>query len=188
MIPDLATGLASLSSGAGILALLGLICIWAWTLIIVTALNLREAKGAGGGTAELMREHEGFCRRLATSDLSARVRRRLLEARTLAALRAVAGSVPTVLVLASLAPLLGLLGTVEGMIETFRALAEQGNASNAALTSGVSQALVTTQGGLLVAIPSLLAGGLLHRKARKLNNRLRLTALRAEAPEGEATP
>jgi len=96
----------------------------------------------------------------------------------------VAGHVPSILVLASLAPLLGLLGTVEGMIGTFQALAAQGASGSEALTSGISKALVTTQGGLLVAIPSLLAGGVLRRKAQKLRDRLRADALRADITQG----
>ena len=52
------------------------------------------------------------------------------------------------------APLLGLLGTVWGVMETFGGVAEAGSASLAAMAPGVSAALITTVTGLLVAIPA----------------------------------
>ncbi len=58
---------------------------------------------------------------------------------------------------ANVAPLLGFFGTVSGMIRSFDALAEQGLSNPAAVASGISEALVTTAGGLLVAIPTQLA-------------------------------
>lgn len=59
-------------------------------------------------------------------------------------------------VIAAVSPLLGLLGTVTGMIRAFREVAIQGLGSGQALAPGIYQALVTTAGGLLVAIPALL--------------------------------
>ncbi|HET6203540.1 MAG TPA: MotA/TolQ/ExbB proton channel family protein [Planctomycetota bacterium] len=60
-------------------------------------------------------------------------------------------------VITSVAPLLGLLGTVQGMIQVFDVVAQQGALGNASLLSGgISTALVTTFAGLTVAIPSLL--------------------------------
>lgn len=58
---------------------------------------------------------------------------------------------------ANVAPLLGFYGTVSGMIRSFEALAEQGLSNPAAVASGISEALVTTAAGLLVAIPVQLA-------------------------------
>ncbi len=58
---------------------------------------------------------------------------------------------------ANVAPLLGFFGTVSGMIRSFDALAEQGLSNPAAVASGISEALVTTAAGLLVAIPTQLA-------------------------------
>ncbi len=52
-------------------------------------------------------------------------------------------------------PFLGLLGTVWGVMSTFGHIAQQGNASMAAMAPGVSAALITTVAGLLVAIPSM---------------------------------
>lgn len=58
--------------------------------------------------------------------------------------------------IASITPLLGLLGTVFGMIDVFSVLSEQGVGSGKALSGGIAVALVTTASGLCVAIPSVL--------------------------------
>jgi len=59
-------------------------------------------------------------------------------------------------IIAAVAPLLGLLGTVTGMIQAFREVALQGLGSGKALAPGIYKALVTTAAGLLIAIPALL--------------------------------
>lgn len=66
-----------------------------------------------------------------------------------------------ILVIASVAPLLGLLGTVTGMISTFDIITEFGTGDPKLLSSGISVALVTTELGLIVAIPTLMCGSLL---------------------------
>lgn len=66
------------------------------------------------------------------------------------------------------APFLGLLGTVWGVMSTFGHIAQQGNASMAAMAPGVSAALVTTVAGLLVAIPSMFGYNWLVHNLRVL--------------------
>ncbi|MDB4345876.1 MotA/TolQ/ExbB proton channel family protein [bacterium] len=68
---------------------------------------------------------------------------------------------------AAAAPLLGLLGTVIGMINTFKLITVFGTGDASNLASGISQALVTTKLGLIVAIPALIFHGLLSRMARQ---------------------
>jgi len=80
-------------------------------------------------------------------------------------------------VLASVAPLLGLLGTVIGMVETFDVLAVFGTGNVKGLAGGISVALITTQSGLLVAIPGLLLSGYLYRQAARLEMRLEEIAM-----------
>lgn len=59
--------------------------------------------------------------------------------------------------IASVSPLLGLLGTVFGMIEVFNQIVLQGSGNPGALAGGISVALITTAAGLCVAIPAMLA-------------------------------
>lgn len=75
-------------------------------------------------------------------------------------------------VLAAVAPLLGLLGTVTGMIATFDVLAVFGTGNAKAMAGGISQALITTQTGLIVAIPGLYMKGFLERRARIAGQRI----------------
>jgi biopolymer transport protein ExbB len=59
--------------------------------------------------------------------------------------------------IAAISPLLGLLGTVTGMIRTFKAITVAGIGNPTAMAGGISEALITTAAGLLVAIPALVA-------------------------------
>lgn len=69
-------------------------------------------------------------------------------------------------VCASTAPLLGLLGTVTGMIHTFRLITVFGTGDASLLSSGISEALITTEVGLIIAIPALLCHAYLSRRVR----------------------
>ena len=70
-------------------------------------------------------------------------------------------------VCASAAPLLGLLGTVTGMIHTFKLITVFGTGDARMLSSGISEALITTEVGLMIAIPALLVHAYLSRRVRK---------------------
>lgn len=86
-------------------------------------------------------------------------------------------------VIGNIAPMVGLLGTVVGMILAFREVAEtQGAARAAELASGIYQALVTTVGGLLVAIPSLAAFAVFRNRVDGLVADVAFAAGRATAP------
>ena len=60
-------------------------------------------------------------------------------------------------VIASVSPMVGLLGTVSGMVKAFRTISEQGMGRPELLANNISEALVTTASGLMVAIPALIA-------------------------------
>ena len=83
-----------------------------------------------------------------------------------------------ILVLASVAPLLGLLGTVTGMISTFDIITVHGTGDPKLLSGGISEALVTTMLGLVVAIPLLLLGNLLSGWAGSIKDSMEQSALR----------
>ena len=70
--------------------------------------------------------------------------------------------------LAAVSPLLGLLGTVTGIIETFQSITLYGTGDPRVMSGGISQALVTTVMGLLVAIPLLLSHSFLSSKSNSL--------------------
>ncbi len=70
--------------------------------------------------------------------------------------------------IANLTPLLGLLGTVSGMIKTFNAISVQGIGNPAPLAGGIAEALITTATGLCIAIPTLVCYRFLKDKASSL--------------------
>lgn len=82
------------------------------------------------------------------------------------------------MVIAAVAPLLGLLGTVTGMISTFDVITEFGTGNPKLLSGGISEALITTELGLIVAIPTLLIGNLLGGWAAGLKSEVEQGALR----------
>jgi biopolymer transport protein ExbB len=84
----------------------------------------------------------------------------------------------TILVLAAAAPLLGLLGTVTGMISTFDIMAQFGTGNAKAMAAGISEALITTQTGLFIAVPGLFMGNFLRRRAENLSDKMQRFAIR----------
>jgi len=70
--------------------------------------------------------------------------------------------------IANLTPLLGLLGTVSGMIKTFNVISVQGVGNPAPLAGGIAEALITTAAGLSVAIPALVCYRIVKDKAESL--------------------
>ncbi|MCF6209537.1 MAG: MotA/TolQ/ExbB proton channel family protein [Gammaproteobacteria bacterium] len=76
----------------------------------------------------------------------------------------VEGSLATIAILASLLPMLGLLGTVTGMINVFEVIALHGSGKPDEMADGISQALLTTASGLIIAIPVIFLHHLLSRR------------------------
>jgi biopolymer transport protein ExbB len=79
---------------------------------------------------------------------------------------------PLVRVMAASAPLLGLLGTVSGLIHTFQVMTEYGNGNAVLLAHGISEALIATQSGLLLAIILILLGQRLEGRVAWLQNQV----------------
>lgn len=84
---------------------------------------------------------------------------------------------PFVAICASSAPLLGLLGTVTGIMNTFKLITVFGTGDVKTLSGGISEALITTEYGLIVAIPSLLLHALLSRKAKGMLDQMEKSAV-----------
>jgi len=76
--------------------------------------------------------------------------------------------VPVIFTISTVSPLLGLLGTILGMIKSFAAISEKGVGDPTVVSKGISEALITTATGLIVAIPSVLAYNFFRRRIEKI--------------------
>jgi biopolymer transport protein ExbB len=124
------------------------------------AAALEQTRGIAGAAGEMLTigvEHAKEKREI----LEELLFEKLLEVRP-----ALERFLPFLAITAAAAPLLGLLGTVTGMIKTFQLLTIFGTGDAKSLSSGISEALVTTELGLIVAIPALILHGALSRMAK----------------------
>jgi biopolymer transport protein ExbB len=91
--------------------------------------------------------------------------------------------------IAAISPLLGLLGTVTGMIKTFNTVTEQGIGDPSALAGGIGEALITTVGGLCVAIPALVGYRYLQGRVNELVVQMEKEAMRlVDTLEADSAP
>ncbi len=81
-------------------------------------------------------------------------------------------NLPVLEIIARVSPLLGLLGTVLGMVQMFESLHVGGSTSAQAVTGGIWKALFTTVAGLTVAIPAIIAHGILSGRIDKEEEKL----------------
>lgn len=79
--------------------------------------------------------------------------------------------------IAAITPLLGLLGTVVGMVNVFEAITSEGVGNPSVLAGGISEALITTAAGLIVAIPSLIGYRYLRGRVQSLVVRMEKEAI-----------
>ncbi|MEJ5272996.1 MAG: MotA/TolQ/ExbB proton channel family protein [Spirochaetota bacterium] len=107
-----------------------------------------------------------------SNQLSKDDRENLLEIESMKQERIINKFLPVLKILPNLATLLGLLGTVTGMIKNFMIVAQIGTGDPTALASGISEALITTATGLIIAIPTVFFYTLLDNKADNLEKRL----------------
>ncbi len=122
---------------------------------------VRRAQGIQGVSGEMLEtgvEHSGEKRGVLEELLFEKVLRVRPE---------IERFLPFLAITAAAAPLLGLLGTVIGMIKTFQLITIFGTGDAKSLSSGISEALVTTALGLIVAIPTLILHGALSRMAKR---------------------
>ena len=90
----------------------------------------------------------------------------ILYERILSAKPSLQRMLPFIALTAAAAPLLGLLGTVTGMINTFNMITVFGTGDPRMLSAGISEALITTKFGLVVAVPALICHAVVSRKAK----------------------
>ena len=177
-----------LRQGGWIMIPLVAVSVVMWTLIIdrlraFRALTAGDLDGRGavmavaGGDPAVVAEREGLRVRLVREFLAERsgragLDREILRECALRQRRRLNRGLTPIGVLAAVAPLLGLLGTVLGMVQTFDVIAVFGTGNARALAGGISVALITTQTGLLVAIPGMIMANRLGRRAEALRTSL----------------
>lgn len=191
MIRDLLTAIYQMGqyfeSGGIVMFPLAAISLVMWLLIIDRALYFRRLyrKNMSTHTAwEHISEnrmpdpayYQGAISVLVAEFISSRsgdpaLDRFILDETVLKINRSLDDHLATIGTLAAAAPLMGLLGTVIGMIVTFDVIAVFGTGNARAMAGGISEALITTQTGLLVAIPGMYMKGFLERRAHKLKQR-----------------
>ena len=153
-----------LELGGDILLLIIVIALLIWTLIFERLAYLRWVYPRQKDMAlQLWRERDNC------SEWYSRHLRNLLIARLNRGLKRNAGLART---LVKLCPLLGLLGTVLGMLEVFDAVAATGTNNPRSTASGVSKATVTTMAGMVVAIAGLLVTSVVSRRLSREGSRL----------------
>jgi biopolymer transport protein ExbB len=160
--------------------------LWMWALIIERLLYLRRMRKGDVSLKQAVRMVEGRYLPVSRDGMRARIVTRLLKQRTgegdldmnilhqciMEERRPLRRNVSVAAVLAAIAPLLGLLGTVVGMITTFNVISVFGTGNARAMAEGISEALITTQSGLLVAIPGLFMSNYLARRIAWLETSL----------------
>ncbi len=102
----------------------------------------------------------------------------VLYERMLAAKPVLESYLPFISLTAAAAPLLGLLGTVTGMISTFNLISLFGTGDPRTMSSGISEALITTEFGLIISIPALLLHAFLNRRVKGVLGSMEQTSMR----------
>lgn len=185
LLPDIVEiSLDYLEKGGKVMIPLVIVSVWMWFLIFRKLLEFyiykKQMAGgfdckekvnrgllfSGGWSKQIVEEFLRKC------SLEPEVDKKLLLTLAKRELAGVEKGVKTILVLASVAPLLGLLGTVSGMITTFDVISAFGTGNARALAAGISEALITTQTGLIIAIPGLFMGNFLNREVQAIYDRM----------------
>lgn len=117
-----------------------------------------------------VRDDDGVTRPLRASQVEAM--RLLLDAETTAERDALGSYIPSLAVIGSASPLIGLLGTVLGVIHSFLGVATKGSGNLAAIAPGVAEALVATAAALAVAIPAVFAYNIFAARLNRFDGEL----------------
>jgi len=175
---------------------------FAWTLIVGTWWRLksqetgsapwaeRVVKSVRAGdvpaAVEICRERTSLVGRFLFAGLAGREPRLYFADRHVAPVlrgeaTALGRFLPQIAVLGSSLPLLGLLGTILGMVETFGAITRHGTQEVGQLADGISQALITTQAGLVAALPVLVLHRYLASRVRRCMEMVQLYGKQVQA-------
>ncbi|MFT5314823.1 MAG: biopolymer transport protein ExbB [Candidatus Krumholzibacteriia bacterium] len=189
-----------LRQGGFVMVPLVIVSIVMWTLIIDRLRVFRDLKRRDVNAAQAVvmlneqkaKKTTGLCATLVNDFMAERagdasLDKDILRSCTMHLKRQLDDRLAVIAVLAAVAPLLGLLGTVLGMVETFNVIAAFGTGNSRALAGGIGVALVTTQTGLLVAIPGMLMSNRLSRASQQLQLNLDETRAAIERRLGTTT-
>jgi len=147
--------------------------------------NLEEADAAGDSEATkalaVLRSRRGIVARELRLALKVAVEipaeyEDYMQVRMIKTVRYMQQGTHIVSVMAAAAPLLGLLGTVTGMVSTFEVITLYGNQNPVLMADGISEALISTQSGLLIAFPLTLLKQRLDERIEYLTQQLQLGA------------
>jgi len=187
--------------GNGILLILTVLSVVSWTIMIEKFRFFRRSRRETGRFIELFnseRSLKGLLERAATFPLSAEATlvssvtaaletgeirtpsglEKLLEAESIAILSAWETYIQFLATTASISPLLGLFGTVWGIMAAFLSMGAQGSASLFVVGPGIAVALITTIFGLGAAIPAVVGYNYVQRSIRGKEDELNSFALR----------
>ncbi len=144
-----------------------LIALWRLFVLLQISAGMRRQL-----SDKLAAKDDNALGRVMIASLGDRTDAELLEARldeaVLRELPAIERGQSIIKLLAGIAPLMGLLGTVTGMIATFQAITAFGSGDAKLMAAGISQALITTVLGLVVAVPLLLLHSWVASRSREL--------------------
>jgi biopolymer transport protein ExbB len=139
----------------------------AWVAAILSALRVNDRDKALELAGQMKHPAAAVMRKLVeTAGSTADVVEETLYEQLMGVQQKVGSLLPVIAVTAATAPLLGLLGTVSGMIRTFNLITLFGSGDPKPLAGGISEALVTTLFGLVVAIPALILHAFLSRRSQ----------------------
>ena len=185
----LAAIVSTIENGGAIMLPIVLCCFVLWVMILERMMAFRSLEKDDvdlGEAIEMIRRGEkGDDKNGLRRDLvrfmaihatgSAKVDQSLLDQYRLHKTPMLTKRMGMIVTLAAVAPLLGLLGTVSGMITTFDVIAIFGTGNARAMAGGISESLITTQSGLTVAIPGMFMGVWVNRRARQISDKLEET-------------
>ncbi len=137
-----------INQGGPIMYILLVLNIIGFTILfwkIFTILGARKHKDALG--AEVTSKYKGY------GNTDSNIAINILKDEVQSVVHALESGLNTIKIIASIAPLLGLLGTVLGILSAFKVISEQGLSDPSMFAGGIAMALITTVGGLIVAIP-----------------------------------
>ena len=158
-LPALETIRDFMELGGGVLYIIGFLTMFMWILIVERLVYLRTGHKRLAATAlhlwEARGDHKSWnahqIRTRLVSQVSAQVER----------------NIPLIQTCVALCPLLGLLGTVTGMVEVFEVMAISGSGSPRSMASGVSKATIPTMAGMVAALSGVAMATYLQRKAAR---------------------